>query len=427
MTIYDVGRDKDTYYIVVELVKGKPLYDFIPCPPTMVARYGQQICMALDYAHRQGVIHRDIKPANIYVTDDNSIKLMDFGLAIPIDGERKRVTASGSVIGTPVYLSPEQAQGKPLTSQTDLYSLGVVLYEMVTGQLPFDADDISIILMQHVTKQARPPRELNPAVPVWLESAILKSLEKDLQKRFTSAAAMAAALQDPTATGSTPGIVSDRSQIRVILADDHAIIRAPLAAYLELAGDIKVVGEASNGEEAIALAKQLKPHVVLLDLNMPKMSGMMALPFLKKDNPNIRVLILTGRDETPLIMQALRSGANGYILKTSTEDELVKSVRDAYAGGMVLGSGITEKLVDGLRNIGNEDPLTTEEHDVLRYAAAGYDDNEKIAQKMRIDEVQVTRLLTSAIDKLGAASRAEAALMALRAGWMLLEDIHALM
>ena len=106
--------------------------------------------------------------------------------------------------------------------------------------------------------------------------------------------------------------IGTRPQIRVVLADDHPSLRAPLATYLELSGDITVVGEASDGREAIALAEQHQPGVILLDLNMPNMSGLDALPEIKKVSPNVRVLVLTGRDETPYIMRALRGGANGY-------------------------------------------------------------------------------------------------------------------
>jgi serine/threonine-protein kinase len=430
MTIYDVGREGDDFYIIVELVNGRPLYDYIPAAPEVVTRLGHQICLALDYAHRMGVIHRDIKPANIYVTQDNNIKLMDFGLAIPMDGSRKRVTAPGSVIGTPVYLSPEQAQAKPLNFATDLYSLGCVLYEMLTGQLPFDADDIPTILMHQVTKQAVSMTRLNPEIPAWLDAVIMRSLEKAPDARFPSAAAMAAALLGPTGgvndTETVASLLAREPKIRVILADDHAIIRAPLAAYLEMAGGIEVVGEASNGQEAIELAQEVQPDVVLLDLNMPKVTGMLALPQIKKNNPNTKVLVLTGRDEIGLIMQALRNGANGYLLKTTGEEELVKAVKDVYAGSLVLGEGIAEKLVEGIRQVGAMDPLDADEHTVLRYVAAGYEDNAEIAAKMGIPDTQVARLLKTTIDKLGMGSRAEAALMALRAGWLLIEDIQAL-
>ncbi len=414
MSIYDVGQDRDASYIVVELVKGKPLYEYIPAQADFVARIGQQICLALDYAHRGGIIHRDVKPANIYVTEDGTIKIMDFGLAIPVEGGQKRLTALGSIIGTPAYLSPEQAQGKPLDPRTDLYSLGVVMYEMITGQLPFDADDIASILLQQVNKPPVKPSEFAPDMPRWLESVILKALEKQPDARYQTAAAMAAALSGPAPAGvgsADAGVASAGGP-------------SALAAYLELSGDIVVVAEANDGQEAIDLARQHAPDVVLLDLNMPNVSGLEALPQIKQDNPDVKVLVLTGRNETPFIMRALRAGANGYVLKTTTEEELVKAVKDVYSGGMVLGEGVAERIVDGLRNMNDIDPLSPQEHDVLRCIAAGYEENEQIAERLQIEEATVTHLLKETIDKLKVKSRSDAALMALRAGWITIDDLQ---
>lgn len=431
MAVYDVGNDEDTYYIVVELVTGRPLYDLIPSPSETVAEIAHKICLALDYAHRAGLIHRDIKPANIYLTDEGNIKIMDFGLAIPIDGDQKRLTAQGSIIGTPAYLSPEQAQGKPLDPRTDLYSLGIVMYEMVTGVLPFDADDIASILLQQVNKAPVPPSNYVPDMPRWIEGVILRALEKDPDARYQTAAQMVAALanrgghdsEDPKATLSPKAAEPEQPRIRVVLADDHAALRAPLAAYLELAGDIEVVGEAGDGQEAIDQTKQFEPDVLMLDLNMPNVSGLEALPVVRRECPSTRVLVLTGRDETPFIMKALRAGANGYILKTATEAQLVNAVRDVYSGGMVLGEGVAERIVEGLR-ANTQDPLNEQEHDVLRCIASGIEENDQIAETLKIDETQVVRLLKNAIDKLGVKSRSDAALMALRAGWITLDDLR---
>lgn len=431
MAIYDVGRDRDQYYIVIELVRGRPLYEYIPTTSDTIARLGSQICSALDYAHRAGFIHRDIKPANIYVVgEDEGIKLMDFGLALPMDGSQKRVTSVGSIIGTPAYLSPEQAQGKKLDLRTDLYSLGIVLYEMATGQLPFDSDDISAILIQQVNKLPVPPRQVSPQVPIWLEAIILKALEKLPENRFQTAAAMGAALQMNVTGGGRATISNDnmpkvesRPQIRAALVDDHPSLRAPLAAYLELSGDIAIVGEGGNGREGIALAREHQPDVLLLDLNMPVMGGLEALPEIKRASPKTKVLVLTGRDETPYIMRALRGGANGYILKTASEQDVVNAVKDVHSGATVLGKGIAERLVEGLKNMGSLDPLNDQEHAVLRCIAAGLEENDQISEHLKLAPDDVVRTLKNIIDKLGVKTRSEAALMALRGGWITLDDI----
>ncbi|MEO1645539.1 MAG: serine/threonine-protein kinase, partial [Chloroflexota bacterium] len=146
MAIYDRGQDKDRNYLVIEYVEGKPLSDYIPSDVETVIMLGTQIAEALQYAHEREIIHRDIKPANIMVTPNKMIKIMDLGLALPREGIR--VTQAGMVIGTPAYISPEQAKGKDLDYRTDIYSLGIVLYEMATGELPFNADDITALLLQ---------------------------------------------------------------------------------------------------------------------------------------------------------------------------------------------------------------------------------------------------------------------------------------
>jgi serine/threonine protein kinase/DNA-binding CsgD family transcriptional regulator len=437
MAIYDVGEENQQPYLVIEYVEGRPLFSFIPSPASVVIDFGRQICMALDYAHAQGLIHRDIKPANIQITPNGQVKIMDFGLAI--SGETKRLTATGRIIGTPAYLSPEQAQGMPLTFRTDIYSTGVVLYELITGVLPFDADDIGVLLLQQVKKNPKPPSEIVQDIPLNLERVILKSLAKQPEARFETAGAMAAALAGSiTPTDQTISVakVEDTaapeveampksSQIRVVLADDHRILRASLAMYLDESEYIEVVGEADNGDQALKLLETQRPHVLLLDLNMPGTSGLDILPTVRSTWPDIKVLVLTGRDEDTYIMRALRSGAHGYILKTTSEEELIHAVRDVASGHLVLGHGVAERVVQGLmsKDTQTSNQLSDLDRTILTGVAAGLT-NDQIAERMRLDPQIVTSQLMALMERLGASSRTEASLIALRQGMIMIEDLH---
>ena len=446
MAIYDVGSDGDKHYLVTELIEGRSLFSFIPATPVTTAEFGRQICLALDYAHRQGLIHRDIKPANIHITQSGQIKIMDFGLAIT--GETKRVTAMGRIIGTPAYLSPEQAQGLTLDSRTDIYSLGVVLYELVTGVLPFDADDIGVLLLQQVKKEPTPPSQLSDDIPTGLEQVILRALRKQPEDRFATAGEMAAALaavsagKSPdltpnneaqaeeipaTQTDTPPTQVSPRPNvIRVALADDHRILRTSLALYLDDTQEIQVVGEADDGAQAMEVVQDQQPDVILLDLNMPGVSGLEILPEIRKKYPDLKVLVLTGRDEDMYIMRALRAGAHGYILKTTGEEQLVQAVKDVMAGHLVLGRGVAERVARGFitRN-GTDDDSALNDLDraLLTVVAAGLSD-EAIAERLKLAPVLVSEQLKVLIEQLGASSRTEASLVALRQGLIMLEDLH---
>jgi serine/threonine-protein kinase len=152
-----------------------------------------QIGLALGYAHKQGVVHRDVKPSNILIADDNWALLTDFGLA-KIRAVGRQLTRSGMGVGTPDYMAPEQAQGQPVDGRTDLYALGAMLYEMVTGHLPFDAESGMAVVVKHITEPPHPPREFRPDLPIAVEQVLLKSLEKNPDDRYPTAEAMIAAL-----------------------------------------------------------------------------------------------------------------------------------------------------------------------------------------------------------------------------------------
>ena len=447
MAIYDIGEEVERHYLVVEYVEGEPLTEYIPTTSDVAVRLVTQIAMALQYAHERHVIHRDIKPANIKVTSEGKVKIMDLGLALP--REAKRVTAHGMVIGTPAYLSPEQAQGHDLDHRTDIYSLGIVLYEMLTGQLPFNADDISALLLQQVKQPPPPPRLIVSDLPMALENVILKALEKDPARRFQSCRALASALQAAlpgedvphdgptavrrpdwadtlTADGISEGQLGEQKPLRVILADDHAMLRRTLASFLESRDDFVVVEEAGDADTALKKTLAILPDVLVLDLNMPGKSGLDILPDVRASAPSVKVLVLSGRDEDAYIVRALRAGAHGYILKSAEENELVDGIKKVMDGQLVLGRGVAEKIVtDLLGESGDQDKLNEVEEQILLYVAAGYS-NETITREMDLPMPELIETLAKIMDKLKAQDRSDAALKALRRGYILLEDLHAL-
>jgi len=191
VNMYDWGRDGETYYIVMEYVKGTDLKSLVaqqgPLDPRKAAEYAAQVCGALAVAHGYDIIHRDIKPHNIVLAPDGTVKVMDFGIA---RAGNTTMTQTGSVLGTAQYISPEQAQGKQLSPASDLYSLGVTLYEMVTGRPPFDADTPVATALQQVNDEPIPPRQVRASIPPALEAVILRAMRKNPAERYASATEM---------------------------------------------------------------------------------------------------------------------------------------------------------------------------------------------------------------------------------------------
>jgi DNA-binding NarL/FixJ family response regulator len=212
--------------------------------------------------------------------------------------------------------------------------------------------------------------------------------------------------------------------VRIILADDHSLTRQSLAYFLDDIPGFVVVGQASEGEEAFQQIGERNPDVILLDLNMPGTSGLKILPRIRKEYPEVKVLVLTGRDENTYIMQALRAGAHGYVLKASSEAQLEQAIREVALGHLVRGHGVAERVVQEVLERGTpETPLDAIEKDILTCVAAGYE-NPEIARQLGMPEMEVARLLMSIIDRLGVKSKTDAALMALRAGWISLDELH---
>jgi eukaryotic-like serine/threonine-protein kinase len=204
VAVFDRGDVGGTYYIAMQLLEGRSLKQLIDqgLTPEQAAGLIRQVLEGAGFAHRHGVVHRDLKPQNVIVDDEGVATVTDFGIARAGASE---ITQAGSVMGTPHYLSPEQAQGQAVTAVSDLYSIGVMLYEALAGRVPFEADSAVAIAMKQVSHTPQRPSSLNPKVSPALDAVVMRALEKDPGQRFQSAeafiAALEAALRDPAATG----------------------------------------------------------------------------------------------------------------------------------------------------------------------------------------------------------------------------------
>ncbi len=196
--MYDLNEEKGTHYITMEYVPGEDLKSFLKrsghLTISKAISISKQVCEGLSEAHGSGVVHRDLKPANIMIDKSGNARIMDFGIARTI--KAKGITGEGVMIGTPEYMSPEQAEAKAVDTRSDIYSLGVILYEMITGRLPFEGGTPLSVAMQHKGETPKDPKEFNPQIPGDLSQLILKCLEKDKEIRYQSAEELQSELEN---------------------------------------------------------------------------------------------------------------------------------------------------------------------------------------------------------------------------------------
>lgn len=327
--IYEIGDEAGLRFLAMEYVEGEPLSARLSRGPIALSELlsiAGQVADALDAAHSRGIVHRDIKPSNLMLTPRGHVKVLDFGLAkleAPADGdETQLITDAGVVMGTVAYMSPEQALGHEVDHRTDLFSLGVVLYEMAAGRLPFAGATPSETMARILGSQPEALARFNYEIPEALDRIVRKCLDKDRERRYQSARDLLVDLRnlERDAASASPAPATPR-QLTAAIVDDEELARALLREYLRASPDIEIVAECSNGFEAVKAIAEKKPDLVFLDVQMPKLDGFEVLELIGE---RAAVIFVTAFDE--YAMRAFDQHAVDYLLKPFSLERFQKAL-----------------------------------------------------------------------------------------------------
>ena len=381
VSIYDVGQDGNLYYIVMELIKGKTLKEIIieengPLPWKWSTNIAIQIASALETAHKNNIVHRDIKPHNILITEDGIAKVTDFGIAKAVSNST--ITAFGSTMGSVHYFSPEHARGGYTDSKSDLYSLGVVMYEMLTGRVPFDADTPVSVALKHMQEEPVPPIDINPKIPHAINDIILKAMRKDTTLRYQSATEMLSdlnrALKDPNGDFVDNNDYPEMEATRKIPTLNNEEIRSENLN--------KNQNQKKKGKFAtfVKTHKKLSIAIIILILFILSVVGtMLYFKLTKLEDVAIPNLVGISREEAEKMItdSKLKLGdvteeynseyAAGYVISQDPEYRENYKIKENSNINLVVSLGIEEAVVPKVVGLTEEQAVKALEDAKLKY------------------------------------------------------------
>ncbi len=367
--MFDMGESKESYFITMEFIRGEDLKSLIRKMGKLSAgqaiTIAKQVCDGLDEAHRSGVVHRDLKPQNIMIDSAGNARIMDFGIARYLEG--KGITGAGVMIGTPDYMPPEQVEGKETDQRSDIYSLGAILYEMVTGKVPFEGDTALSIAVKQKTETPKAPVELNSQIPDALDSVIMRCLEKDKEKRYQSAGELRSELEGiEKGIPTTERIVPERKPLtsrEITVTFGLKKLFVPALLVIVLAVVALIIWQVIPKKGTIPAPPAGKPSLAVMyfennsrDESLDNWRDALA-EMLITDLSQSKFLHVVSTDQTYTVLRKLNLIEKD---KYSTDD-LQKVAREARVQNILNGSFITA----GDKFIINVALLNTESRDVI--------------------------------------------------------------
>jgi beta-lactam-binding protein with PASTA domain/predicted Ser/Thr protein kinase len=446
VAVYDTGEE-DMYgnqpYIVMEYVEGRTLRDVLKAEGRLMPRRAMEIvadvCAALDFSHRNGIVHRDVKPGNVMITPPGAVKVMDFGIARAVADNAATVTQTAAVIGTAQYLSPEQARGENVDARSDVYSTGVLLFELITGSPPFTGDSPVAVAYQHVRENAPPPSTLNPDVPPELDAIVLKAMAKNPANRYQSAGEMRADLIraiNGRPVAAEPVMLED--EVTTVLGGGGRTGMYPPTGY----------GGTATGRRAAPPPKRRRPWtwvaIALVSLLVLGIAAFTTAQLLGNESREVEVPTLVGKTQADANRLLSEAGLRGeFSTAPSTAQKKGRVLSTEPAAGMGLKENDTVKVTIGagpatiqlpdVRNQTFEDASTTlknaklqvRRQDVNNTAAPGLVVNTNPRPGTQVTEGQLITLQVSngrsELPDVTGKTDAEATAQLNQAGWTTIE------